>query len=305
MPNKKRGSAVGNLNREGKDALFRFLFGSEERKEYTLSLYNAINHTHYTNLNDLEMVQLEDVLYINYKNDVAFLLDNRLNMFEEQSSWNPNMPLRTLIYLASEYAKLAEMLDWDLYSRTQIKIPVPRCIVLYKGRPTDKAKQLLKLSDMFAISEKGDVEVKTTVYNINAKKKSRLLRDCPVLAEYAIVIERTEEALKGVSDKKTERSKLKAVINGLPDTFQIKPLLVQEQREVVTMLLTEFDAKKHDRHTFNDGKAEGRNEEHVKGLQASVEMLKPFCTDFEQLYQHIKANPLYQDVTEEEVKKLY
>ena len=36
------------INREHKDRLFSFLFGSETNKEWTLSLYNAVNETCYT-----------------------------------------------------------------------------------------------------------------------------------------------------------------------------------------------------------------------------------------------------------------
>ena len=84
------------LNREYKDALFKFIFGNEERKEYTLSLFNALNDTCYDDPREVKLVTLEDVLFISIKNDVAFILSDTLNLYEQQSTWNPNMPLRLL-----------------------------------------------------------------------------------------------------------------------------------------------------------------------------------------------------------------
>ena len=93
------------LNREYKDALFKFIFGNESRKEYTLSLFNALNGTCYDDPREVKLVTLEDVLFISIKNDVAFIMSDTLNLYEQQSTWNPNMPLRLLSYLTKEYEK--------------------------------------------------------------------------------------------------------------------------------------------------------------------------------------------------------
>ena len=305
----ERKSSIGYPNRQAKDALFKFLFGREENKRFALSLYNALNETNHTNPDDLEIVQLEDVLYLNYKNDVSFLLDHHLNMYEEQSTWNPNVPLRFLLYIAAEYSRLIDMFDWDLYSTHPQKIPVAKCIVLYNGKKNDPDQWELHLSDLFAVKEQGDVEVNTTVYNINAEKDSNLLKKCPVLKEYATVIHRTDQCMKQTGNKEKQSELIRQMIDELPDSFEIKPLLVREKDEVVSMLLTEFDAKKHDRHTYNDGKedglAEGKAEGLDEGLKAAVQMLKPFCKSFEELYQTVKSNPTYANVSEEEVRKYY
>ena len=92
---------TGNkINRRYKDRLFYALFGSEERKRLTLELYNAINQTDYDNPDDLQLNTIEDVVYMGMKNDVSFLLASDLNMYEQQSTWNPNMPLRCFLYVA-------------------------------------------------------------------------------------------------------------------------------------------------------------------------------------------------------------
>ena len=85
------------INRQYKDRLFRMVFS---RKEDLLSLYNAINGTSYSNPDDLEVATLENALYLSMKNDLAFLLDVVLNLYEHQSTFNPNMPTRALLYFA-------------------------------------------------------------------------------------------------------------------------------------------------------------------------------------------------------------
>lgn len=76
--------------RNHKDRLFRMIF--REKKEL-LSLYNAVNGTFYTNAEDLEIVTLENAIYMNMKNDLAFIMDSYLNLYEHQSTYSPNMPL--------------------------------------------------------------------------------------------------------------------------------------------------------------------------------------------------------------------
>ena len=86
--------------RDYKDTLFRLLFQDRDR---LLSLYNAVNGTSYDSPEELTVVPLENAVYMNMKNDMAFLVDFQLNLYEHQSTWNPNMPLRNLFYAAREY----------------------------------------------------------------------------------------------------------------------------------------------------------------------------------------------------------
>ena len=93
------------INREHKDRLFTFLFGKKGRKEWTLSLYNAVNGTDYTDLDSIEFTTMEDAVYMGMKNDVSFILCHVMNVYEQQSSYNPNMPVRQLMYAAKLYDK--------------------------------------------------------------------------------------------------------------------------------------------------------------------------------------------------------
>ena len=84
---------MAKVNRELKDRLFKFIFGNEANKGWTLSLYNAINGTEYSNADDIELTTIEDAVYMGMKNDVSFLISDTMNLYEQQSSYNPNMPL--------------------------------------------------------------------------------------------------------------------------------------------------------------------------------------------------------------------
>lgn len=88
------------MNRRYKDALFRHLFRD---KQHLLELYNALNGSTYTNPEELEVVTLEDVIFMKMKNDLSFIIGSSLNLYEHQSTWNPNMPLRGLLYFAGQF----------------------------------------------------------------------------------------------------------------------------------------------------------------------------------------------------------
>ena len=104
MSSKKKNKKKKDTNREYKDRLFKFIFGNPENKEWTLSLYNAINHTSYTNADDIQITTIQDAVYMKMKNDVSFLVNNIMNFYEQQSTFNPNMPMRFLIYSGMIYS---------------------------------------------------------------------------------------------------------------------------------------------------------------------------------------------------------
>lgn len=83
------------------------------------------------------------------KNDLAFVVSGTINLYEHQSTYNPNMPVRFLIYLAEEYQKLIEQAEASLYGTKRILLPAPQCIVFYNGEKDMPEEQILKLSDAF------------------------------------------------------------------------------------------------------------------------------------------------------------
>ena len=138
-------------NRQYKDRLWRMVFNN---KEDLLQLYNAINHTDYQNPDDLEVNTLEDVLYLSMKNDVSFLVGGTMNLYEHQSTFNPNMPLRGVFY----FSRLYEGYVAESESNYIIPNIFRECIYEYlqsKNNYTDFSSILLYVkSDTFVISEK-------------------------------------------------------------------------------------------------------------------------------------------------------
>lgn len=110
------------VNRQHKDRLFRMLFRD---KKDLLSLYNTVNGSHYTDPKDLEITTIEDVLYMGMKNDVSFLIEEYLNLYEAQSTWNPNMPLRGVFYFSRLYSGYIKTRKLDIHSRTRIPLRLP------------------------------------------------------------------------------------------------------------------------------------------------------------------------------------
>ena len=177
------------VHRKYKNNLFIYLF--TRKKEYALSLYNAVNGSHYTNEKDLQFKLLEDVLFIEMKNDVSFLFDGTLNLYEHQSTFSYNMPLRGLFYLADLYRKLIR--KERLYRKSRIRIPTPKYVVFYNGPVEDmKVDRLeLKLSDAFEVPDKSKgFEWTATVLNINPGFNEELFAQCEILREYARFVEK-------------------------------------------------------------------------------------------------------------------
>ena len=182
------GSALP-ARRDYKDTIFRRLF---QDRENLLSLYNAVNRTSYTDAEALTVVTLENAVYMNMKNDVAFLLDNRLSLYEHQSIWNPNMPLRDLFYVSRTYQGLVK--DETLYSSKRLRLPAPHFLVFYNGTEEWEERSVLKLSDSFEYvgtqKEEPNLELKILVLNINQGKNKELLELCRTLKEYMIFVDR-------------------------------------------------------------------------------------------------------------------
>ena len=230
------------VNREFKDRLFNFIFGNEEHREFALSLYNAINGSSYTNASDIEFTTLEDVVYMGMKNDVSFLISDFMNIYEQQSTFNPNMPLRFLIYAGDLYSRYVNDNDINIYSDGLQKIPAPRCVCLYNGedRRTEE-RFVFRLSDAFKNMEKGDIEISVTCYNVNYDTRKKLLRDCRPLNEYAWFVEETRKNTKAGAELEDA---INSALSDMPEDFLIKKLLMGNKAEVMSMCITEYNEAK-------------------------------------------------------------
>ena len=132
-------------NRQYKDRLWRMIFNN---KEDLLQLYNAINHTDYQNPDDLEVNTLEDVLYLSMKNDVSFLVSGTMNLYEHQSTFNPNMPLRGVFYFSRVYEGYVADNNLMIYHEKRVRLPKPKYIVFYNGTKNQPDSIELKLSTL-------------------------------------------------------------------------------------------------------------------------------------------------------------
>ena len=177
-------------NRKYKDTIFRWIFSQIEN---LLSLYNAVTGKHYQNPEELEIVTLENAIYMGMKNDLAFVLEMGLYLYEHQSTYNPNIPLRDLFYIASEYQKLVD--EKSLYSSGIQKIPTPNFLVFYNGTDRDVPDRTeLRLSDAFENPMQDPaLELKVTMLNINAGHNEELMNNCHVLWEYAEYVARVRK----------------------------------------------------------------------------------------------------------------
>lgn len=223
-------------NRKHKDRFFIFLFGNEARKEWTLSLYNAINGTNYKNPNDIHFNTIDDVIYMGMKNDISFIVDVEINVFEHQSSYNPNMPVRQLIYLAKLYEGFLAEAHGSIYSDKLIKLPTPKFVVFYNGKKRIDDEVTLYLSDSFNNGDKADIDVRVRMININSDSNKKLMKLCKPLKEYADFIEQIRIGMK--SD--TLRNAIDKAIDELPDDYEIKSIIMKNKAEVQGMILTEY-----------------------------------------------------------------
>ena len=162
-------------NRDYKDRLFKFIFGNPENKNWTLSLYNAINETEYDNPDDISFNTIEDAVYMGMKNDISFIISFVMNLWEHQSSPNPNMPMRFFIYGGELYDKYTSKSRYNKYSSKLQRIPVPKCVCFYNGTKDQPDNWVHKLSDAYA--GEGDIEVSVNMININSDKNHKLLSD--------------------------------------------------------------------------------------------------------------------------------
>ena len=140
---------MSNTERNHKDNVFCLLYRD---KKNLLSLYNAMNDTSYENEEELEVVTLEEAICMKMRNDAAFVIDSTLNLYEQQASVNPNMPLRDLYYVTEELKKIAP--PGRLHRTTKVRIPAPRFVVFYNGSADRPERMTYRLSELFSREEK-------------------------------------------------------------------------------------------------------------------------------------------------------
>jgi len=222
-----------SANRKYKDSVFTLLFGQNDK---LAELYNAINGTDYTP-DDINITTLKNVVFVGHVNDIAFTLGDRLIvLIEHQSSINPNMPLRFLLYIARHYLEIID--NGAMYSSRLVKIPMPEFIVLYNGKEDYDEQSTLYLSDAFEYKEVGSLELTVKVYNVNKGCNSGIMSRSGTLNEYAIFVAKVRENIE--AGLELFEAMKKAVDCCIRDNI-LREFLNKYGSDVVNMLSMEFN----------------------------------------------------------------
>ena len=228
------------VNTKYKDTVFRMLFSD---KKNLLSLYNALNGKDYRDPDLLEIVTLDNAIYMGVKNDLAFILDCNMFLWEHQSTYNPNIPLRDLIYIAKEYQKYVKQKKISLYSTRQQKLPAPRFIVFYNGKSEVGEKFEHRLSDAYEnFSGEPELELKVTVLNINEGHNQKLMEQCQILKEYACFVARVRKHQKTLPvEAAVEQAVKECIQEGI-----LREFLLKNRAEVIEMSIFEYNQKEEE-----------------------------------------------------------
>ena len=243
-------------NHEHKSTLFCKAF---EDKKYLLDLYNGVNRTNYQNIDDLEVNTLENVVYITMKNDLSFLIDCNMNLYEHQSTMNPNMPLRGLLYLAQLYNKYIAKHNLNLFSSSAQKIPVPQYVVFYNGTQEQPDEQILLLSELFQKKDKrkhvdGCLECQARMLNINYGRNKELLNKCRRLEEYAIFVAKVRQY--AAEDIEKRESAITRAIDECIEEGILADILKEQKAEVLELVLTTFNRELYEQGLKEDATKE-------------------------------------------------
>lgn len=256
-------------NREYKAGLFAFIF---HRKEDLLSLYNAVNGSDYTDPDELEIYTMEGFIYMGMKNDLSFLIDSKLAVFEHQSSYNPNMPLRGYIYMADALKKYIALNQLDIYSSKRLEIPALRYYVFYNGTRKMEDETTLYLTDSMKGEDAEEIscaQFKAHMININKGHSPKIMEKCPLLYEYSYFVAAVREKI----DRET--SLMEAIDRAVSECIRkgiLADILRAHRAEVTDMLLKEYDEEFHisceKKISYEDGYEDGMKQGNARADEA-------------------------------------
>lgn len=260
------------LQRKYKDSVFTDAFST---KENLLDLYLTL-HPERINvtIEDIESIRLDNVVFTNMYNDVAFKVkDSFIVLMEHQSTANYNMPLRMLFYVADEYRKSIKELDKNLYKRKLIRLPAPEFYVVYTGN--EDFPEELHLSDAFESDAFMELNVKVIKKeNINS-----------MLGGYISFVKLVEENKEAMGNEKA----ILYAINYLKGKSKFSEYLKPREREVIKMLESGWD--------FEKEKLALAEEEREEGIRVLVNTLcdigKPRAEAIELASQKYKVTEEY------------
>ena len=253
---------VLTANRMYKSRIFAMLFS--DRNEL-LKLYNAINGTSYDDPDLLQVNTLENAVYMSMQNDVSFIIDMRLNLYEHQSTYSPNLPVRYLLYVADVYSDYTK--DMNLYGTKAVKLPTPRFVIFYNGQAEQPDRKELKLSELFSIPDADpSLELKAVMLNINKGHNRKLMETCRTLQDYAEYTFRVREyAAEMPLDLAVEQAITECISEGILADF-----LRKNRAEAKKVSIYEYDEERHRRQTREEGMEEGYANGFSQGIEQGI-----------------------------------
>ena len=296
------------VNRNYKDTVFRMVF---HEKEALLSLYNAINGTSYENAADLEINTLENAIYMSMKNDVSFIFQFYLNLYEHQSTYNPNMPLRNLFYISRQLEKQVE--KQSLYSTIPTRIPTPKFVVFYNGESVRPEREVQKLSDLFLQPmEEAELELKVQVFNLRPGMNKGILEACQILKEYCLYVERVRKYAKTKPiEEAVERAVEECIREGI-----LKDFLISQRAEVTAMSIFEYNEEEELRKYreaerayamekyMKEGLEKGKEQGIKQGIKQGEEQGKKLLNELNRkLLEEGRTEDLLKSTTDENYQK--
>ena len=282
------------VNRTFKSTVFIMLF---EDKDNLLELYNAMTGKHYTDPELLEINTLENAIYMTMKNDISFLIDGRLSLYEHQSTYNPNLPLRFLLYISKVYAGMTK--DANLYGTKSVKIPSPEFVIFYNGEDVKPERMALKLSDMYERKDReAKLELEAVMLNISGDNNTGLKEACRTLKEYAIYTDKIRLYAKSMPlPDAVDRAIDECIREGVLEEF-----LRKHKAEAKEMSIFEYDQEKHmrqereaaweDGHAagIEEGRAVGIEEGRAAGVKETVKRLSTLGVPIETIAAAVKSS---------------
>lgn len=266
----KKRNYRSNGNREYKSDVISMML---QIPEYALDVYNAMNNSTYTDSDMIQIMRLENGISLSVRNDASFFISNYLNLYEHQSTYSPNAPLRFLIYLTNLLKTTIR--KRDLYSRKRVQIATPHFAVFYNGTEKRPEKEVLKLSDAFINrTDTPEIELTVTVYNINPDNNTQLLEKSEVLRGYMIFVNRVRENLEHQKkiaqnapeyDEAAYEEDLEKAINEAID-YCVKHHIMEEffrenRNEVTKSMVLDYTWERREEliraEEYEDGKREG------------------------------------------------
>ena len=241
-------------NREYKSDLFSMLM---QEKAYALEVYNAVNNSDYDNPEEIEIITLQHGVKLSVRNDASFVLDMTANYYEHQSTYNPNMPLRSLIYFVEDTKRKINNEDINIFGKKLIKLPTPHFVVFYNGTEKRPETEIQKLSSSYCKEiDEPELELICKVYNINPGNNEELLKKTVVLTSYTYLVEKVREYSKIMELKDA----IHLAIDDCIEKNILKEFLIKNRKDVENTMELDFTFERQLDLTRKEERELGREE---------------------------------------------